>query len=90
MASSHKTLMTVLFMFLFLLQQHNYSASARKLGWHAPPAVILKSSSMSMSSKPPTTKQSLPIHRYKKIEDAFRPTSPGHSPGVGHGNPPAP
>ncbi|KAM7490821.1 hypothetical protein LguiA_033742 [Lonicera macranthoides] len=28
------------------------------------------------------------LNRYKKIEDAFRPTSPGHSPGVGHHDPP--
>ncbi|WOH16352.1 hypothetical protein DCAR_0935903 [Daucus carota subsp. sativus] len=24
------------------------------------------------------------LNRYKKLEDAFRPTSPGHSPGIGH------
>lgn len=32
---------------------------------------------------------SFSINRYKKIEsDAFRPTSSGHSPGVGHFQPP--
>ncbi|XWS38861.1 hypothetical protein CRYUN_Cryun19dG0166400 [Craigia yunnanensis] len=30
------------------------------------------------------------INRYKMTEtDAFRPTSPGHSPGVGHFSPPS-
>ncbi|KAI8530851.1 hypothetical protein RHMOL_Rhmol11G0091100 [Rhododendron molle] len=38
--------------------------------------------------KPPTI-GGFALNRYKMIEtDAFRPTSPGHSPGVGHDVPP--
>lgn len=45
---------------------------------------------------PPVSERRLPpsipsfsINRFKKIEDdAFRPTSSGHSPGVGHFQPP--
>lgn len=38
--------------------------------------------------KPPTIGV-FTLNRYKKIEaDAYRPTSPGHSPGVGHDVPP--
>lgn len=37
----------------------------------------------------PPSLPSFTINRYKKIEaDAFRPTSSGHSPGVGHFQPP--
>ncbi|KAI3918439.1 hypothetical protein MKX01_041759 [Papaver californicum] len=89
MASSHQTLMKGMLIFLFLvLQQHCYSASARKLELHTSVAGIPK---ITKSPPRPTidVKQTLPIiHRSKKIADAFRPTSPGHSPGVGHGEPP--
>lgn len=37
--------------------------------------------------KPPTI-GGFALNRYKMIEDAFRPTSPGHSPGIGHDVPP--
>lgn len=40
------------------------------------------------SPKPPGNRR-LTINRYKKIEsEAFRPTTPGHSPGMGNNNPP--
>lgn len=39
--------------------------------------------------KPPTI-GGFTLNRYKMIEkDAFRPTSPGHSPGIGHDVPPS-
>uniref|UniRef100_A0A0A0KWX0 Uncharacterized protein n=1 Tax=Cucumis sativus TaxID=3659 RepID=A0A0A0KWX0_CUCSA len=38
---------------------------------------------------PVSLETSFSINRYKYVEtDAFRPTSPGHSPGVGHNEPP--
>ncbi|KAG6608019.1 Precursor of CEP4, partial [Cucurbita argyrosperma subsp. sororia] len=38
---------------------------------------------------PPASMSTFSINRYKYVEmDAFRPTSPGHSPGVGHKDPP--
>ncbi|KAI3963568.1 hypothetical protein MKW92_012434 [Papaver armeniacum] len=89
-SSSHQTLMTGIFIFLLLvLQQHCYSASARKLELHPSVAEIPKISSFKSIKSPPEIRQTLPfIHRSKKMMDAFRPTSPGHSPGVGHGEPP--
>uniref|UniRef100_A0A9I9CYM7 Uncharacterized protein n=1 Tax=Cucumis melo TaxID=3656 RepID=A0A9I9CYM7_CUCME len=37
----------------------------------------------------PVSETSFSINRYKYVEtNAFRPTSPGHSPGVGHNEPP--
>ncbi|OMP07954.1 hypothetical protein CCACVL1_01186 [Corchorus capsularis] len=40
--------------------------------------------------RPPSISVGFRINRYKMTEtDAFRPTSPGHSPGVGHNSPPS-
>ncbi|MCL7050837.1 hypothetical protein MKW94_025005 [Papaver nudicaule] len=93
MASSYqRPIMTGMFICLFLvLQNHCYLASARKLELRTSAAGIPK---ISIKSPPLPTieadQQTLPvIHHSKKIKDAFRPTSPGHSPGVGHGEPPA-
>ncbi|KAI3896884.1 hypothetical protein MKX03_013535 [Papaver bracteatum] len=82
-----------IFIFLLLvLEQHCYSASARKQELRTSVAGIPKISSLkSIKSTPfPTVeiRQTSPIILSKKIMDAFRPTSPGHSPGVGHGEPP--
>ncbi|KAI3904456.1 hypothetical protein MKW98_014636 [Papaver atlanticum] len=90
MASTHQTLMIGMFIFLFLvLQQHCCSASARKLELHNSSVVGIPKIIKSPPVPTIDVKQTLPIiHRSKKIEDAFRPTSPGHSPGVGHGEPP--
>lgn len=37
-----------------------------------------------MASKEHKDFQGFVVNRYKKMEDAFRPTAPGHSPGIGH------
>ncbi|GLT65685.1 hypothetical protein SLA2020_380990 [Shorea laevis] len=70
-------ILSTLFMVLILvllLQQNFGSVEATRL----------------VSSPKPESTDWFRVNRYKKIEgDAFRPTSPGHSPGVGHGNPPA-
>lgn len=82
-----KTFTLTLFAILLLLvlhQQLELTAASRPLDIH-PPAIPKGSRS---EPKPPPTDW-YPINRYKMIEtDAFRPTSPGHSPGVGHDNPP--
>ncbi|CAI9771650.1 unnamed protein product [Fraxinus pennsylvanica] len=58
------------------------SASERP-NFHSPAPVP-----SSDSPKPPGYRR-LIINRYKKIEsEAFRPTTPGHSPGMGNNNPP--
>ncbi|MCL7028912.1 hypothetical protein MKW94_004989 [Papaver nudicaule] len=99
MASSYqRPIMTGMFicLFLVLLQQHCYLASARKLELRTSVAAGIPkiSTLMSIKSFPLPTieadQQTFPvIHPSKKIKDAFRPTSPGHSPGVGHGEPPS-
>lgn len=76
-------ILTILF---FLILQHNFgSMAASEKNIHSPPAiprVLLR------SPQPPS------LGLYTKNDykggdgDAFRPTSPGHSPGVGHDAPP--
>lgn len=76
--------MLSLLIVLLILQQHfEFMAASRTLYSTAMPRYV------SRKQKP------LPIHafvinRFKMIEtDAYRPTSPGHSPGVGHLAPPS-
>lgn len=72
---------------VFLIVQHNFSLSvqaSRMLNIHPPPPiprVLLK------SIQPPSLDLWYSIND-EKGNDAFRPTSPGHSPGVGHQTPP--
>lgn len=40
--------------------------------------------SKKMASRKNEDFQGFVVNRYKKMEDAFRPTAPGHSPGIGH------
>lgn len=66
---------------LFLIMQHNFG-SARVLNVHPPPTIP-------RSPQPPSVDYWYSINDAKSSEgDAFRPTSPGHSPGVGHQTPP--
>lgn len=83
---AHTTFMLTFFMAIFLLQLNfGWRAASRPVGIH-PPAIPRGSLIM---PKPPSIHW-FTINRYKKVEaDAFRPTSPGHSPGVGHEQPPA-
>ncbi|KAK1403034.1 hypothetical protein POM88_002639 [Heracleum sosnowskyi] len=37
-----------------------------------------------MASREHKDFQGFVVNRYKKLEDAYRPTAPGHSPGIGH------
>ncbi|KAJ0110718.1 hypothetical protein Patl1_02667 [Pistacia atlantica] len=75
---------------LLLLHKHFYLIEATRPlvgnGDFHPPALPLGSK---WSKVKPPASISYTINRYKKTEaDAFRPTSPGHSPGVGHDVPP--
>lgn len=77
-----------LLVILFLLQQNLItvalrSSESRQYNAVGPPV------SMEHRGRAPPSLPSFTINRYKKIEmDAFRPTSSGHSPGVGHFEPP--
>ncbi|KAK2661895.1 hypothetical protein Ddye_000469 [Dipteronia dyeriana] len=73
-----------------LLLQNNFEmiSASRSLGVFHPPAI--PRSGLSMNRPKPPSVHYYTINRYKKTEtEAFRPTSPGHSPGVGHNEPPA-
>ncbi|KAL2348760.1 hypothetical protein Fmac_002760 [Flemingia macrophylla] len=72
---------------LFLIMQHNFGLSVQASrvlkNIHPPLATLLK------SPEPPSLDSWYSINDEKGNEgDAFRPTSPGHSPGVGHQAPP--
>ncbi|XP_022738733.1 precursor of CEP12 [Durio zibethinus] len=77
-----------LFMFLLLQQHFDLISASRSLAFRASPTP------KDYLSKPGPPSVNLDnrftINRFKKIEgEAFRPTSPGHSPGVGHYSPPS-
>lgn len=75
----------VIFFLLVLLEQNFDLVAASRPPRIQPPVLVHKG--WSRKPKPPSTEGSA-INRYKLTEDAFRPTSPGHSPGVGHESPP--
>nr|KJB25111.1 hypothetical protein B456_004G176800 [Gossypium raimondii] len=80
------TFVLSLFM-LLLLQQHfdHISASRAALPLRASPITT-----RAYLGKPTSTSLHFTINRYKMTEtEAFRPTTPGHSPGIGHDNPPS-
>ncbi|GKV10506.1 hypothetical protein SLEP1_g21856 [Rubroshorea leprosula] len=74
---------------ILLLQQHFQLIAASRSPMFHPPA-IPRASVMRKPIRPPAIDfNGFTINRYKMIQsDAFRPTSPGHSPGVGHDEPP--
>lgn len=77
----------LIFLFLLIVLQDNFGlvTPSRVLNLHPPPPipkVLLK------SPQPPSLDW-YTINDEKSGEgDAYRPTSPGHSPGVGHQTPP--
>ena len=76
MAARRTLQLLSLFMAFLLLHNFGLTASSRPIGIRSKP-------------KPPST-VSFSVNHYKINEaDAFRPTTPGHSPGVGHGSPPS-
>ncbi|KAI4314602.1 hypothetical protein L6164_027491 [Bauhinia variegata] len=77
---------------LFLLLQHGFNsvAASRELrNIHPPPpAAIIPRVSFRSPIAPPLAWYR--TNHYKiNDEDAYRPTSPGHSPGMGHETPPS-
>lgn len=82
-----RAFMLTFFMVILLLQRNFGTITAsRPAGTIHPPAI--PRSYLSSPIAPPTV--SFTINRYKMVQtEAFRPTTPGHSPGVGHDTPPA-
>nr|KYP54415.1 hypothetical protein KK1_000603 [Cajanus cajan] len=74
---------------LLIIMQHNFGLSVQASRMlnniHPPPATLLLK-----SPQPPSLDLWYSINDEKGNDqgDAFRPTSPGHSPGVGHQAPP--
>lgn len=87
------TKISLLFMAILLLHDLGLTSSSRPIGVHPlpqPPVNVLGGSSYKSKPKTPTTEYWFSVNHYKIAEaDAFRPTTPGHSPGVGHGSPPS-
>ncbi|KAK8650386.1 hypothetical protein V6N13_140027 [Hibiscus sabdariffa] len=72
----------VLCLLMFLLLQQHFDPISR-----APPSIT--KAYLGKPAAPSLNLDRFTINRYKKTEtEAFRPTSPGHSPGVGHLDPP--
>ncbi|KAL3498076.1 hypothetical protein ACH5RR_040808 [Cinchona calisaya] len=75
------------FYMIFLLLHHHFviiSSTRLTKMVHPPPAPA----HILSRPKPPST-DTISFNRYKKMEvQAFRPTSPGRSPGMGHDDPP--
>ncbi|OIW10791.1 hypothetical protein TanjilG_27737 [Lupinus angustifolius] len=80
---AEKTILLTCFLFLIIFQLNfGLVIPSRVLNPHPPPSPILR------SPLPPSLDW-YTINDDKGSEgDAFRPTSPGHSPGVGHQTPP--
>ncbi|KAG7955499.1 hypothetical protein I3843_11G074400 [Carya illinoinensis] len=89
MARRITTLLT-LFMIIFLILQRNFGsiAASRPVAVSIDPPAAIPSSQYLSKPKPPSTAW-FSVNPYKMVEiDAFRPTSRGNSPGVGHRQPP--
>ncbi|KAK6946573.1 hypothetical protein RJ641_000046, partial [Dillenia turbinata] len=89
MACNNKTATLTLFLLVILLIQQYFglTAGSRLRELHAP---VMAASSLVMPKPPSGSMEiSFTVNPYKKMEeDAFRPTQPGPSPGVGHYAPP--
>ncbi|KAL6348335.1 hypothetical protein AAG906_005635 [Vitis piasezkii] len=85
MASYHRIHMLSLFIIPLILQQHvELITASRPLEVYSP--AIPGDASRKLE---PLSIHEFVINRFKMVEtDAYRPTSPGHSPGVGHLAPP--
>ncbi|KAF5725791.1 hypothetical protein HS088_TW23G00520 [Tripterygium wilfordii] len=92
-----KSFILCFYVILFLLHSHcDFVAAKRPLNMqlpksvHPPPPVKPGVSDSSEQRPPSIDRYYSRINRYKFTEaEAFRPTSPGHSPGVGHKEPPS-
>ncbi|EXC31035.1 hypothetical protein L484_021337 [Morus notabilis] len=90
MAAATRTSLLSLYMaVLLLLHSIGFTSSSRPLHVVHPPVNVLGGPPYKSKPRPPSTKW-FSVNHYKIAEtDAFRPTAPGHSPGVGHGSPPS-
>ncbi|EYU29125.1 hypothetical protein MIMGU_mgv1a022124mg [Erythranthe guttata] len=88
MASSHnKNCVLLLFIVILVLLQHFGHVSAYDRLRKIQPRDPLDQDSNKQN--PPAEIIGFRLNRYKKIQtDAFRPTTPGNSPGMGHDTPP--
>ncbi|KAK4401054.1 hypothetical protein Sango_1211500 [Sesamum angolense] len=88
MASSDKTsYVLVLYLLLVFLQLHFGLMSAYQPQKIRPPAPVR--ALIRPVVNPPPARIGFRVNRFKKTEtDAFRPTAPGNSPGMGHDGPP--
>ncbi|KAK9120318.1 hypothetical protein Syun_017935 [Stephania yunnanensis] len=90
------TLVIVVVAVMLLVHQQGYTAFGRKIEVHAPSSVAAVGDNKDHGSyrksritPPAPAAVGFVINRYKMMEgDAYRPTSPGHSPGIGHTVPP--
>ncbi|OAY24263.1 hypothetical protein MANES_17G001300v8 [Manihot esculenta] len=86
MADKVLFLFSLFSLFLVALHLHIDLAEAASRPLHIHPPTIPKAS---LRKPKPYFANLYAINRFKFTEtEAFRPTSPGHSPGVGHENPP--
>ncbi|KAI9092284.1 hypothetical protein K1719_027784 [Acacia pycnantha] len=90
---AEKTIFFLIFLLFILLLQLDLGSVAgggsRKLVNIHPPAIDIPSYSLKSPKAPSSYDVSYTTNTYKINEgDAFRPTKPGHSPGVGHDEPP--
>ncbi|PIN19379.1 hypothetical protein CDL12_07956 [Handroanthus impetiginosus] len=86
MASYNRThdLLVFCMINLLLFQQYFGPIDAHRLPKIRPPAPILV---LTKPNPPPV--YGFRLNRFKKIQaDAYRPTTPGNSPGMGHDEPP--
>ncbi|GLU05237.1 hypothetical protein SLE2022_223480 [Rubroshorea leprosula] len=85
---AHRVFLLSLFMILLLQQHSQLVAASRSLMFH-PPAIPRASLMRKPVSPPAIDFDWFSKNHYRTLEeDAFRPTSPGHSSGVGHNQPP--
>lgn len=90
MALSHNTIHFLTFLVACLVIQLQFVTITAKRPIKVCPPVIPNSGTI-MKIPKVSSFQGYVVNRYKKIEtgaDAFRPTTPGHSPGIGHDRPP--
>ncbi|KAL2236177.1 UNVERIFIED_CONTAM: Precursor of CEP4 [Sesamum indicum] len=88
MASDKTNYILVLYMLFLLLQLHFGLMSAYQAQKIRPPAPV-RASIRPVINPPPAAMIGFRVNRFKKMEtDAFRPTAPGNSPGMGHNDPP--
>lgn len=91
MAEKSIVFLNFLLLLLLLLQLNlGLVEGSRKLNNNIhPPAIATTNSYSFKSPKAPSSYVSYSTNTYKvNEEDAFRPTTPGHSPGMGHDVPP--